>query len=112
MTGTIIDLLSWLLILTGGAFGVVGGIGILRLPNFFTRIHAAGMTETMCAPLILLALMLQTGWTLVTFKLFAIFVFLVLTSPAATHALAKAARHGGVDPDEPGGTCETGDRPA
>ena len=112
MTGTIIDLLSWFLILTGGAFGVIGGIGILRLPNFFTRIHAAGMAETMCAPLILLAMMLQTGWTLVTVKLFAIFLFLVITSPAATHALAKAARHGGVDPNELGETYETGDRRA
>ena len=107
MTDTILDLLSWFLILTGGAFGVIGGIGILRLPNFFARIHAAGMAETMCAPLILLAMMLQTGWTLVIVKLFAIFLFLVITSPAATHALAMASRHGGVDPNEIGETYET-----
>jgi multicomponent Na+:H+ antiporter subunit G len=106
MMGTVIDMASWLLILIGGAFGIIGGIGILRLPNFFARIHAAGMAETMCAPLILLAMMLQTGWTLTTFKLFAIFMFLILTSPAATHALAKAARHGGIDPNEPGESLE------
>jgi len=112
MMGTVIDMASWLLILIGGAFGIVGGIGILRLPNFFARIHAAGMAETMCAPLILLAMMLQTGWTLTTFKLFAIFLFLIVTSPAATHALAKAARHGGIDPNETGETYEPGERQA
>ena len=112
MMGTVLDVVSWLLILIGGAFGIVGGIGILRLPNFFARIHAAGMAETMCAPLILLAMMLQTGWTLTTFKLFAIFLFLIVTSPAATHALAKAARHGGIDPNETGETYEPGERQA
>jgi multicomponent Na+:H+ antiporter subunit G len=93
-----LDLLSWVLILIGGAFGVIGGIGIVRMPSFFTRIHAAGMAETMCAPPILLAMMIQSGWTLVTFKLVLILIFLFLTSPTATHALAKAALHGGVPP--------------
>ena len=112
MMAQVLDVASWALILVGGAFGVIGGIGILRLPNFFTRIHAAGMAETMCAPLILLAMMLQTGWTLTTFKLSAIFLFLIVTSPAATHALAKAARHGGIDPNATGETYEPGDEPA
>jgi len=93
-----LDILSWILILIGGAFGVIGGIGIIRMPSFFTRIHAAGMAETMCAPPILLAMMIQSGWTLVTFKLVLILIFLFLTSPTATHALAKAALHGGVPP--------------
>lgn len=93
-----LDILSWILILIGGAFGVIGGIGIVRMPSFFTRIHAAGMAETMCAPPILLAMMIQSGWTLVTFKLVLILIFLFLTSPTATHALAKAALHGGVQP--------------
>ena len=95
-----LDFLSWALILTGGVFGVIGGIGIVRLPNFFTRIHAAGMAETMCAPPILLGMMLQSGWSLVTFKLVVILVFLFLTSPTASHALAKAALHGGVSPHD------------
>ena len=112
MSATLLDLASWALIVVGGAFGVIGGIGILRLPNFFTRIHAAGMAETMCAPLILLAMMLQTGWSLTTFKLFAIFLFLIVTSPAATHAMAKAARHGGIDPDATGETYEPRDSAA
>jgi multicomponent Na+:H+ antiporter subunit G len=96
-----IDCLSWVLIATGSTFGIIGGIGVIRFPNFFTRIHAAGMAETMCAPMILAALMLQSGLTLASFKLFAILVFLFLTSPTSSHALAKAALHGGIDPTSP-----------
>jgi multicomponent Na+:H+ antiporter subunit G len=100
-----LDLLCWFLILTGGAFGIIGGIGIVRMPNFFTRIHAAGMAETMCAPPILLAMMIQAGWSLVTFKLVLILLFLFLTSPTASHALAKASLHGSTSPhNESAGT--------
>ena len=91
-----LDLLSWALIIVGAAFGVIGGIGLLRLPSFFTRIHAAGMAESMCAPPILLAMILQEGFSLASFKLVAILLFLFLTGPTASHALAKAALHGGV----------------
>jgi multicomponent Na+:H+ antiporter subunit G len=97
-----IDALSWILIAVGATFGIIGGIGVLRLPNFFSRIHAAGMAETMCAPMILAAMMLQSGITLASVKLFAILVFLFLTSPTASHALAKTALHGGLDPTAPG----------
>lgn len=100
MMTPVLDILSWILILMGGAFGVIGGIGILRMPSFFTRIHAAGMAETMCVPLILLAMMIQAGWSLVTFKLVLILLFLFLTSPTASHALAKAALHGGISPQD------------
>ena len=95
-----LDILSWVLIVTGGLFGIIGGIGIIRLPTFFTRIHAAGMAETICAPPILLGMMLQEGWTLVTAKLVMILIFLFLTSPTASHALAKAALHGGLSPHD------------
>lgn len=95
-----IDLLSWALILVGGAFGVIGGIGLLRLPEFFSRIHAASLTDSMCAPCIIAGLMLQSGLTLVTVKLAFLVIFLFLTSPTAAHALAKAAVHGGLEPGE------------
>lgn len=100
MTATVVEVLSWTLVVIGGAFGIIGGIGILRLPTFFTRIHAAGMAETMCAPPILLAMMLQAGFTLTTLKLIAILVFLFFTSPTSTHALSKAVLHGGIDPHD------------
>jgi multicomponent Na+:H+ antiporter subunit G len=94
----LLDLLSWALILTGGAFGIIGGIGLLRLPDFFSRIHAASLTDSMCAPCIIAGLMLQSGLTLVTVKLAFLIGFLFLTSPTASHALAKAALHGGLKP--------------
>ncbi|WP_206211952.1 monovalent cation/H(+) antiporter subunit G [Wenzhouxiangella sp. XN24] len=93
-----IDLLSWVLILVGGAFGIIGGIGLLRLPDFFSRIHAASVTDSMCAPCIIAGFMLQSGFTLVTVKLLFLIVFLFLTSPTASHALAKAALHSGLEP--------------
>ncbi len=91
MAGTVADVLSWVFILSGAVFVVIGGIGMLRLPDFYTRIHAAGITDTMGAWLMLVGLMFQAGWTLVTVKLLMLLFFLVATSPLATHALAKAA---------------------
>jgi multicomponent Na+:H+ antiporter subunit G len=94
----LLDAASWLLLLTGGAFGIIGGIGLLRLPDFFTRVHAAGLTDTLCAPLIVAGLMLQSdSWQSVV-KLAFLVLFLFLTSPTSAHALAKAALHGGVRP--------------
>ncbi|MGZ0245577.1 MAG: cation:proton antiporter, partial [Alphaproteobacteria bacterium] len=64
-----IDILSWALLLGGSFFLLVGAIGVLRLPDLYTRSHAAGITDTMGAILILLGLMLQGGFTLITAKL-------------------------------------------
>jgi len=98
MGETVINVLSWILLLTGGAFGVIGGIGLLRFPDFYTRLHAAGVTETLCAILIVLGLMLQSGFSLLTIKLLLILVFLLFTAPTATHALARAAVVDEVEP--------------
>lgn len=94
----IIDILSWVCLVSGGLLGVIGGIGIHRFPDFYSRLHAAGITDTLCAVLILLGLGLQAGLSLDAFKLFLIFVFLFFTSPTASHALANAAMHGGLKP--------------
>lgn len=94
----IIDILSWICLLGGGLLGVVGGIGIHRFPDFYSRQHATGITDTLCAMLILLGLGLQAGMSLAAFKLALIFIFLFLTSPTASHALANAAMHGGLKP--------------
>lgn len=93
-----IDLLSWLLLMAGSFFGISGGVGMLRFPDFYTRMHAAGVTDTLCAALILLGLMLQAGWGLVLIKLFLILALLLLTSPTATHALGRAAFHSRLQP--------------
>ena len=93
-----LDLLSWTVLMAGCFFGITGGIGLLRFPDFYTRMHAAGITDTLCAALILLGLMLQAGWGLVLVKLFLILALLLLTTPTSTHALARAAVHSRLQP--------------
>lgn len=94
----ITDILSWICLVSGGLLGIIGGIGMHRFPDFYTRLHAAGTTDTLCAALFLLGLGLQSGLTLTTFKLFLIFAFIFLTSPTASHSLANAAVIGGLKP--------------
>ncbi|RKT43346.1 monovalent cation/H(+) antiporter subunit G [Thiocapsa rosea] len=98
MADLLLDVLS-LLLLAGGLFlGFSGALGVLRFPDFYTRIHAAGVTDTLSAGLILGALMLQAGLSLVTAKLALILLFLWYTSPVASHVLARAAMHAGLRP--------------
>ena len=87
----IADGLSWLALLGGVFFIIVGCAGTLRMPDFYTRLHAAGVTDTLGAGLVLLGLMIQAGLTLITVKLALIWLFLWFTSPTAGHALARAA---------------------
>lgn len=104
-----LDILTWILMSTGGVFVFIGGLGVLRMPELFTRMHAASITDSMGPPLILGGLMLQSGLTLATFKLLAILVFLMLTSPTASNALASAALLAGTRTlDEHGPTPEDG----
>lgn len=95
---TLIDVASWILLLLGAASVLIGGIGALRMPEFYTRIHAASLTDTMASILIISGLILQSGFTLPTFKLVAILAFLLLTGPTATYALANAALLSGLRP--------------
>ena len=90
---------SWLLLLCGGAFVFVGGIGALRMPDVYTRVHAASLTDTLGTICVLLGIILQSGWSLATVKLAAILVFLLLTAPTAAYALANAARLAGIVPE-------------
>ena len=100
----LLDAVSWLCLVTGGMFAVIGAVGLVRMPSFFTRMHAASLIDTLGAALILAGLMIQAGFTLTTLKLAVIGVLLLFASPTATHALAKAALARGVDPLETGGT--------
>lgn len=97
----IADLISWLLLAAGGFFVLVGGVGVLRMPDLYTRLHAASVTETLGTILVMLGLMVYTGWTLATFKLFAILLFLLFTAPVASYALANTALIAGVKPKLP-----------
>jgi len=93
-----IELLSWFCFLSGGFLCVTGGVGLLRFPDFFTRVHAAGVTETLAAPLMLGGLILQSDWSLDTVKILLIMGFILATNPTATHAMARAALHGSHSP--------------
>lgn len=86
-----LDIASWILLSVGGVFVLIGGIGALRMPDIYTRMHAASLTDTMGAILILAGVMLQAGFSLATIKLAMILLFLLLTSPTASYALANAA---------------------
>jgi multicomponent Na+:H+ antiporter subunit G len=93
-----LDLASWIALVAGGLFCLVGGLGVLRMPDFYTRLHAASVTDILGAGLVLLGLLLQAGWSLAALKLLVIGVLIFFTSPAATHALAKAALGRGLEP--------------
>lgn len=92
----VLDIVSSLLLITGVFFGLSGAVGLFKFPDFFTRVHAASVTDSIAAILIIGGLLLQTSFDLNTAKLLFILVFLMLTSPTASHALAKSARHGGL----------------
>lgn len=86
-------------LLAGGSFFIlIGSIGVLRLPDFYTRMHAAGITDTLGTELLILAMILQSGFSLVTIKLIAIAFFMFFTSPTSTHAVANAAWTAGLRP--------------
>jgi multicomponent Na+:H+ antiporter subunit G len=86
-----LDIISWILLSLGGIFVFIGGLGALRLPDLYNRMHAASVTDTMGSVLIISGVMLQAGISLASVKLFLILVFLLITSPTASNALASAA---------------------
>jgi len=89
---------SWLFIVLGSFFILVGSIGLLRMPDVFTRMHAASVSDTLGAGFLILGLMLQAGLSLITLKLVFILGLLFMTGPVAAHALAQAALHAGAKP--------------
>ena len=91
-----VDVLSFLLISLGGSFCIIGGIGLIRMPDFFTRLHAASVIETLGAGFLIFGMLLQSGVSLISIKLVFIALLVFFTSPTATHALARAAVVKGV----------------
>ena len=92
------EIFGSMLIVLGAFFYVVGAIGIYRMPDVFTRMHAAGISDTVGAGLLIFGMMCFAGFSLVTVKLAIILGIIFFTSPIATHALAQAALHAGVEP--------------
>ena len=93
-----LDILSGALLLGGSLFLIIGAVGLLRMPDFFTRLHPAGVTDTLAAGLILLGLACLGGGIIVVIKLVLILVFLLITSPTSSHATARAAIAFGLVP--------------
>ena len=94
----LINFSSWLLIIIGSAFLIIGAIGIIRLPDIYSRMHGAGIIDTLGASALILGMMLQAGLTMISVKLVIILLFLIFTSPTTTHALARAALDSGLKP--------------
>ena len=97
-------LLSWLSgisLLLGTAALIVGALGLVRLPNLFSRIHAVGMMDTAGVAFITLGMLIHEGFSLISVKLAVVGVFLFFTSPIATHAVAQVAHRSGFSPVTP-----------
>lgn len=101
MIEIIIDIVSWALFVVGGFFMLVGSFGLIRLPDFWSRTHATSIIDSAGAGLILFGFMLQAGLTLITVKLILIGIFLFVTGPTASHAVANAAFVSGSRPLDP-----------
>jgi len=107
----VLEILAWISMMVGAIFSIIGGIGIVRLPEFFSRMHAGGITDSMGAGLILFGLILHDGvLTLTSAKLFMIGFFFIVTSPTACHALAKSALAQGMKPELEINTLESTDQ--
>lgn len=91
-------ILSWIFLIIGGFLGITGALGLFRFPDFFTRLHAASVTDTLCAGFVVAGLLMQADGAMMVFKLVLILLILLYTSPTAAHALAKSALHGGLQP--------------
>ena len=94
----LIDVLSGLFIALGVISLLIGSLGLVRLPDLFSRTHAVGMMDTAGVGFIILGLIVHEGLTLISFKLALVGIFLFFTSPISTHAVAQGAFRGGLRP--------------
>ena len=94
----IVNIVGYVFITAGVFFMISGALGVLRMPEFFTRLHPAGIVDSFGAPLVLIGVAIQNGMNIFSGKIILIILFILLTSPTATHALAKAALFSGLKP--------------
>lgn len=93
-----VDIASWVFLLLGSFFTVVGTIGLVRMPDVFTRMHAASVTDTLGVGFLIIGMSLQAGFSLVTLKLLFLLLLFFFSGPVVTHALAQACLHERVLP--------------
>jgi len=94
----ILNIISWVLLMSGGVFCIIGTVGLLRMPDSYTRLHASSVVDTLGVGLILAGLFVQAGFTLIGAKLAVIGVLMFFISPVAGHAVARAMIHRNVKP--------------
>jgi multicomponent Na+:H+ antiporter subunit G len=92
------EVLAVVLLGLGLVFLLLGGIGIVRFPDFFTRLHPAGKSETAGASLVILSLAVHEGFTLLAAKVVLVQVFIFFATPAASHAMGRVAYRVGLKP--------------
>ncbi|MCK9275128.1 MAG: monovalent cation/H(+) antiporter subunit G [Syntrophales bacterium] len=90
--------LSILCLLGGFFFFFTATIGLLRFPDFFTRLHATGKGDTLAVFLSLLGLAFYEGISLTGLKILIIAIFMFIAQPTATHAISRAGMRSGVKP--------------
>lgn len=93
-----VEIASWASILLGSFFTVVGALGLVRMPEIFTRMHAASVIDTLGVGSLILGMSLQAGLGLVTLKLLFLMLLFLFTGPVVAHALAQACLHEGIRP--------------
>ncbi len=96
MVEQILFYISWALIFVGVFLIFTGALGVLRFPDFFSRLHPAGMIDSCAVLFIVAGLVVQHGFTLFSLKLVLLALFILITGPTATHVLAKVAMLQGV----------------
>jgi len=91
-----IDIIATMFLAAGTFIMITGTVGLLKFPDFYTRIHATGKCDTLGQIMIIVGCMIYEGFTFITIKLLLVTAFYLLAGPASTHALMKAAYVTGV----------------
>ncbi|MDC9700811.1 MAG: monovalent cation/H(+) antiporter subunit G [Alphaproteobacteria bacterium] len=100
MIDSVLTLVSWFFVIFGSFFYVVGAFGLIRMPELFTRMHAVSVSETVGSFFIIIAMILQSGWSLNSARLFFILIIFLFSGPFVSHALARAALFAGISPHD------------
>jgi multicomponent Na+:H+ antiporter subunit G len=90
------NILTILFVIVGAFFMLVGSIGVVRLPDFFTRSHATSKSDTLGIMLVLGGLAVYEGFSVTSLKLILIVFFIALSNPVGSHALARSALFFGI----------------
>jgi len=94
----VVNYIAIIFILFGFFFVSVAAIGVLRLPDFYTRMHASGKSETLGVMLTLIGFVIYNGFNLVSLKMMLVSAFILLGNPIGTHAISRAAFYSGLEP--------------